>query len=337
MDRLMSMRVFERVIDEGGFAAAARALDMSPAVVTRLVADLEDHLGTRLLHRSTRRLSLSDAGEAYLSRVRAILQDIDEAHQLASAHTQELAGELRVLAPPLLATHLLAPVAAGFQQRYPKIVLDIDVAIHRDPAIEDYDVTLLVVDTDFDANLIARKIATSDIVLVASPAYLQRRGTPARPEDLVQHDNLRLKQGLHSENDMRLLPEDPSLAPVNVTLNPVLRANHADTLLYAALSGAGIVQVAFEVVASQLAGGELVRVLPGWTVGQFSIYAALPSRKFLPQRTQVFLDYLSEQTKSLKAAALANCPHAQRARRPVPGPVKPRQPALSQPAAATSL
>ena len=110
MDRLQSMRVFQRVIDEGGFAAAARALDMSPAVVTRLVADLEEHLGTRLLHRSTRKVSLSEAGEAYLARVRAILQDIDEADALANLHTQELAGELHVLATPVLAsTHKNLP------------------------------------------------------------------------------------------------------------------------------------------------------------------------------------------------------------------------------------
>jgi DNA-binding transcriptional LysR family regulator len=315
MDRLMSMRVFERVIDEGGFAAAARSLDMSPAVVTRLVADLEDHLGARLLHRTTRRLSLSDAGEAYLSRVRAILQDVDEAHQMASSHTHELAGEIHVLAPPLLATHLLAPVVAGFLQRYPKIVLDIDVATHREPAIEDYDVTLLVVDANFDANLIARKIASSEVVLVASPAYLQRRGTPLQPVDLAQHDNLRPKHGNVVENEMRLIPEDPALAPVIVTVTPVLRANHSDALLYAALSGAGIMLVAFEVVAAHLARGDLVRVLPGWSMGQFSIYAALPSRKFLPQRTQVFLDHLTEQTRALKAAALANCTRHQQAQR----------------------
>src|SRR3990167_5724610 len=109
MDRLLSMRVFQRVIDEGGFAAAARALDMSPAVVTRLVADLEEHLGARLLHRSTRRLSLSEAGEMYLRRVRAILQDIDEAHDMASSHTLELAGVLRLMAQPILTTHVLAP------------------------------------------------------------------------------------------------------------------------------------------------------------------------------------------------------------------------------------
>ena len=128
MDRLLTMRVFQKVIDEGGFAAAARALDMSAAVVTRLVADLEDHLGTRLLHRSTRRLSLSLAGETYLARVRAILQDIDEADRLTSSQTHELAGVLRVLAPPVLATHVLAPLIAGFRQLYPKILLNIEVA-----------------------------------------------------------------------------------------------------------------------------------------------------------------------------------------------------------------
>ena len=95
MDRLQSMKVFQRVVDEGGFAAAARALDMSPPMVSRLVADLEDRLGTRLLQRSTRRLALTDAGQAYLNRVRNILQDIEEADELVSTYTQELSGTLR--------------------------------------------------------------------------------------------------------------------------------------------------------------------------------------------------------------------------------------------------
>jgi len=125
MDRLNSMRVFQRVVDEGGFAAAARALDMSPAVVTRLVADLEGHLGTRLLHRTTRRQSLTDAGEAYLERVRPLLQDLDEADALVSSRTRDLAGVLRVMAPPVLATHVLAPLVAGFHAQYPSVQLDI--------------------------------------------------------------------------------------------------------------------------------------------------------------------------------------------------------------------
>jgi DNA-binding transcriptional LysR family regulator len=305
MDRLMSMRVFQRVIDEGGFAAAARALDMSPAVVTRLVADLEDHLGTRLLHRTTRRLSLSDAGEIYLGRVRAILQDIDEAHVMASAHTKELAGVLRVLAPPVLATHVLAPLLVNFRQLNPKIRLDITVESFKEPPIEDYDITLLATDASFDGNVIARKIISSDAIFVASPDYLRRKGTPLEPTDLTQHDYLRMKApGLHP----RVLHLFQSIHPdqrLDLELEPVIWANHPDTLMRAALDGAGITSTTVNLVASSLASGALVRVLSPWITGQVTLYAALPSRKFMPQRTRVFLDYLTELARLHMAQALS--------------------------------
>ena len=128
--------------------SALRALDLSPAVVTRLVADLEDHLGTRLLQRTTRKQSLTAAGETYLARVRSILQDIDEAHSLASAHTHELSGTLHVLVPPVLATHLVAPLLAGFRQAYPAIVLDLTVELYKEPPIEDFDITLFAAAQD---------------------------------------------------------------------------------------------------------------------------------------------------------------------------------------------
>ena len=303
MDRLMSMRVFQRVIDEGGFAAAARALDMSPAVVTRLVADLEDHLGTRLLHRTTRRLSLSEAGEAYLGRVRAILQDIDEAHLLASSHTHELAGVLHILTPPVLATHLLSPLLAEFRKRYPKIQLDIDVQSFKQPPIEDYDITLMAADAAFDGDVIARKIISTEAQLVASPAYLKRKGTPKRPEDLVQHDFLRMKAPHLHPRLLRLFQADNPLQPLDLEMDPVLWANHPDTLLRAALDGAGITSMTVELVAPYLASGAMVRVLSPWITGQLSMYAALPSRKFLPQRTHVFLEFLTEQTHRLVAQA----------------------------------
>ncbi|WP_372662702.1 LysR family transcriptional regulator, partial [Hydrogenophaga sp.] len=236
----MSMRVFQRVIDEGGFAAAARALDMSPAVVTRLVADLEEHLGARLLHRTTRRLSLSDAGEAYLSRVRSILQDIDEAHDLASAQTQELAGVLHVLVQPVLATQVLAPLVAGFRQLYPKIVLDIVVEYYQEPPIEEHDITLFVAEDDFDGEVIARKIITANVILVASPDYLKRKGTPLVPEDLQDHDCLRMKQASLRPSILRLKHSEDPLASSEVEVNTVLWANHGTTLMRAALDGAGI-------------------------------------------------------------------------------------------------
>jgi DNA-binding transcriptional LysR family regulator len=307
MDRLLSMRVFQKVIDEGGFAAAARALDMSAAVVTRLVADLEDHLGTRLLHRSTRRLSLSAAGETYLARVRAVLQDIDEADRLASSQTHELAGVLRVLAPPVLATHVLAPLIAGFRQLYPKILLDIEVAVFQNPPIEDYDITLMPTDQGFDGNVIARKISATEAILVASPDYILRRGTPATPQELAQHEVLRLKApGLHPRS-WRLFNAERQDEPLDVAVEPGLWINHTDTLIRAALDGAGITTTAVELVAPYLSRGELVRVLRPWIAGRLILYAALPSRKFLPERTRVFLDYLTERTRTEISQAVQAC------------------------------
>lgn len=307
MDRLMSMRVFERVVAEGGFAAAARALDLSAPVVTRLVADLEEHLGVRLLQRSTRRLSLTDAGEQYLGRVRNILQDIDEADAVASAQATELAGLLRLHAPPVLASYVLAPLLAEFRRRHPKIVVDLEVESPREPPVEDFDITLIGTDAGFDADLVARKVMESDAILVASPDYLARRGLPRHPEDLAHHDCLRLKLPQARPGLWRMwCPENPQ-QPMEVAIQPVAMANHTDTLLRAALDGAGITSVSVDLVAHYLTRGELVRVLAPWITGRLAMYAALPSRKFIPQRTRVFLDFLVEQARERAQRALAAC------------------------------
>lgn len=311
MDRLLSMRVFERVVDEGGFAAAARALDMSAPVVTRLVADLEDHLGTRLLQRTTRRLALTDAGHSYLGRVRSILQDIDEAHAVASAHTQELAGLLRIHAPPVLASYVVAPLLAGFRGLYPNIRIEMEVHTAQEPPIEDFDITLMGADDRFDANIVARKVIESAAILVASPGYVKRKGQPTTPQDLVHHDCLRLKlpQGLLRQ--WRLWRAPDADHPVEVDIQPVLLANHTDTLLRATLDGAGITSVSVDLVAAYLARGDLVRVLSPWITGRLTLYAALPSRKFIPQRTRVFLDYLVEQSRSQAERAHRACDNCQ--------------------------
>lgn len=307
----MSMRVFQRVIDEGGFAAAARALDMSPAVVTRLVtrlvADLEEHLGTRLLHRTTRRLSLSEAGETYLTRVRAILQDIDEAHGMASSHTHELSGVLRLLSLPVLATHVLAPLVGGFRVLYPKIRLDIDVESFSEPAVEDYDITLMGADATFNGDVIARKIISTEAILVASPAYLKRKGTPQTPQELAQHECLRVKAPGSRPRVWHLFQAERPDEYLDLEVEPVLWANHTDTLLHAALNGAGITSTSVDRVTNELASGQLVRVLRPWITGQFTIYAALPSRKFLPERTRVFLEYLTDQTRLRVSRAQKAC------------------------------
>lgn len=307
MDRLLSMRVFERVVDEGSFAAAARVLDMSPPVVTRLVADLEEHLGTRLLQRSTRRLSLTEAGQTYLNRVRNILQDIDEADEMASSHTTEMQGLLRLNAPPVLASYVLAPLLAEFRRRHPGIRFDLEVESPKDPSIEDYDITLMGTDESFDGDIVARKIIESDAFLVASPAYLQRRGEPRSPQDLAGHDCLRLKLPQTRPRIWLLWNPEQHDESVEVEIQPVLLANHTDTLLKATLDGAGITSVSIDIAAPYLTRGELVRVLSPWITGRLAMYAALPSRKFIPQRTRVFLDFLIEQTRQQVARALETC------------------------------
>ncbi len=307
MDRLLSMRVFERVVDEGGFAAAARALDMSSPVVTRLVADLEEHLGTRLLQRTTRRLALTDAGQTYLLRVRNILQDIDEADAVASSHTTELAGLLRLHAPPVLASYVIAPLLAEFRRRHPKIQIDIEVETSKEPPIEDYDITLLGTDDSFDADVVARKVIESDTILVASPDYLKRQGLPQAPEDLAHHACLRLKWAGVQPRLWHMWCPEKSDHVVEVVVNPVLLANHTDTLLRATLDGAGITSVSVNLVAAHLTRGELVRVLPPWITGRMALYAALPSRKFIPERTRVFLDYLVAETQLQITTAMQAC------------------------------
>ena len=307
MDRLLSMRVFERVVDEGGFAAAARALDLSAPVVTRLVADLEEHLGTRLLQRSTRRLHLTDAGQAYLGRVRNILQDIDEADAVTRSQTHELEGLLRVHAPPVLASYVLAPMLTAFRQRYPKIQVDIEVATTSEPPIESFDITLMGVDQSFNSTVVARKVIEAEVILVASPAYLQSRGTPQVPEDLRRHECLRLRQPGSRPRAWQMQRKTEPGILVDIAVAPGIVANHTDTLLRATLDGAGITSVSMDIVAPYLARGELVRVLNPWTTGRLAMYAALPSRKFISQRSRVFLDFLVEHTQLQTRKAMEAC------------------------------
>ena len=184
MDRLQSMRVFQQVVEEGGFAAAARKLELTPAAVTRLVGDLEQHLGVRLLQRTTRRLSLTPAGEVYLNRLRPILSEIEEADAMAHAHSREMSGTVRVLALPVVATHIIAPAVADFQRLYPEVTLELHVHDVVDPNVEDYDLTVVNSLFPVHSTAIVRTIIESQAVFCASPAYLLAHGEPKSPEEL---------------------------------------------------------------------------------------------------------------------------------------------------------
>jgi DNA-binding transcriptional LysR family regulator len=291
------MRVFQQVVDEGGFAAAARKLDLTPAAVTRLVGDLESHLGVRLLQRTTRRLALTPAGDAYLARLRHILVDIDEADALAQAQSREMSGTVRVLSQPALAVHVLAPAIASFQRLHPEVRLDLHVQELVDPNVEEYDLTFVTGGVSLGSTAIVRTIAESHAVLCASPDYLRRHGIPQRPEDLLEHRFLRLRATGARLRALTLIDPTAGDRTVDIEATPVLTANHLDALLRATIAGAGIGVQATELVAPILKAGVLQRVLAPWITGRLQLTAAMPSRKYMPTRTRAFLEHVVEHTR----------------------------------------
>ena len=294
MDRLLSMRVFQKVIDEDGFAAAARVLDMSPAGVTRLVGDLEQHLGTRLIQRTTRKLALTDAGEAYLLRVRSILSEVDDAEAAAGQSSSELQGVVHVVAPALFANYFLATHMTHWLAKYPKVAIH----LHEDPfpqnRVEEFDVTFMVVNGSFDASVVARAIARTEYVLCASPDYLKRRGKPEKPQDLQGHQYLRfpwLASSGHSVRHIRLSRLDGTGDVLDIPMHVVFQAESYHTLFTAALNGAGIAALPRYPASNYFSDGSLVHVLPEWIFDRYTVYVALPTRKLIPARTRAFLDF----------------------------------------------
>jgi DNA-binding transcriptional LysR family regulator len=301
MDRLQSMRVFQQVVDEGGFAAAARKLDLTPAAVTRLVSDLEKHLGVRLLQRTTRRLSLTPAGDAYLNRLRGILGEIDEADAMAREQSREMSGTVRVLALPVVATHIIAPAVPEFQRLYPQVRLDLDVQDVVDPNVEDYDVTIVNGALPVVSTAVVRTIVESQAVFCAAPDYLRAHGEPRVPEDLQQHRCLRLRAPGTRLRAMTLIDPTDGDRTLQVEVPAVMTANHTDSLMRATLAGAGISSQPSDLIAPMLRSGHLQRVLAPWITNRLSLVAAFPSRKFMPARTRAFIDHMVDHTRTMLA------------------------------------
>jgi len=295
MDRLHSMRVFSRVIDAGSFAKAARELNLSPAVVTRLVADLEEHLGARLINRTTRRLSLTDIGELYLERVRVVLTEVEEAEALASSAASEPRGHLRILSPPAFAVHQLAKHLPAFHELYPKVSIELSAPGPVETLDESFDVSLIsVARRALDGDFIARRLARSEVIVCASPEYLNRKGRPQHPHELDQHDAM-MASSLREVTFHRGPWGDDEPAGESVTLTPsrpVLGTTHTDTLYAAALHGLGIAGLPSFVAEDALLEHALERVLPEWRLFSATLYAAMPTRKHVPARTRVFVDFL---------------------------------------------
>jgi len=295
MDRLTSMRAFARVIEEGSFAGAARALALSPAAVTRLVADLEDHLGARLVNRTTRRLSLTDTGELYLNSVRHVLAEIEEAEALATASSVEPRGHLRVLCPPAFAVHQLAKHLKVFRSRYPRVTLEMSVPGPVETIDESFDVTILSeARRPLDGNFVARLLACSEVVMCAAPEYLDARGRPKHPRELVDHETMVPSflreiafqtRGGEGEERQTFVLHGPRAG---------LSTVHTDTLYAAALAGMGITGLPSFVAEDAMLENALERVLPHWLLFNTTLYAGMPTRKHVPARTRAFVDFLVE-------------------------------------------
>ena len=295
MDRLHSMRVFARVIERGSFAGAARELNLSPAVVTRLVADLEEHLGARLINRTTRRLALTDTGEIYLERVRHILTEVEEAETLATAATAEPRGHLRVLCSPAFAVHQIAKHLPAFRAAYPRVTLELSVPGPVDTVDENFDVSIITEGRrPLDGSFVARRLARSEVVLCAAPEYLDRHGRPQHPNDLIGHENM-VPPFLRELTFHAALGADDEPVGESVTLTPArsaLSTIHTDTMYAAALAGLGITGLPSFVAEEALVENALERVLPHWHLLTTTLYAGMPTRKHVPARTRVFVDFL---------------------------------------------
>lgn len=293
MDRLHSMRVFSRVVDEGSFAGAARELDLSPAVVTRLVADLEEHLGARLMNRTTRRLSLTDTGEAYLDRVRHVLTEVDEAEALATASSAEPRGHLRVLCSPAFAVHQLAKHLKVFRERYPLVTLELSVPGPVEAVDENFDVSIVTEGRrPLDGSFIARRLARSEVITCAAPEYLDRRGRPEHPRELVNHEAMvptfMRELTFQTRSDGSSPVESFTIERPHAGLSTI----HTDTLYAAALAGMGITGLPSFVAEDALLESALERVLPRWHLLSTTLYAGMPTRKHVPARTRAFVDFL---------------------------------------------
>jgi DNA-binding transcriptional LysR family regulator len=297
---LRAMRVFVRVIDEGGFAKAARSLDMAPPVVTRMVAELENHLGARLLNRTTRSISLTEVGERYLEKVRGILIEVEDSEALAAESTKVARGHLRLLCAPAVAVHQLSKHLPSFLAQYPDITLEVTSPGAVDTVDEGFDVSIFSRRNAPDGDFIARRLARTEVVVCAAPEYLDRYGRPLHPSELVNHQSIippiaDLSRGLvfHSGG----WGDDEPGGEVythHSQRHAVLSTTNIDTMYAAALAGVGITGLPSYVIEDALREHALERVLPAWRMYSLTLWAGMPSRRHLPARTRAFLDFLLE-------------------------------------------
>ena len=291
MDRLRAFEVFVAVVARQGFARAAEAVGTSPANVTRYIAELEAHLGTRLLNRHSRKLSLTDSGQALYERARSILDEVAEAEALSASTTLQPRGRLRVNAPVSFGILHLAPLWPKFLQKYPEVELEVSL-IDRvvDLVEEGFDLGIRISRSGSTTH-IARKLAASRNIVCAAPAYLRQHGRPNSPADLADHACIGYT--FSATGDDWHLFDAHGLEHV-VKVPSVMRANNGDTARAAALAGVGVIWQPSFLVGDALRDGRLVPLLPGYRMADLDILAVYPSRRHLSAKVRVRIDFLAD-------------------------------------------
>jgi DNA-binding transcriptional LysR family regulator len=292
MDRLTSLTAFVRVVDSGGFSAAGRRLNMSTTTVSNHIQSLEDRLGVRLLHRTTRKVSLTEVGKAYYDRCTQILADLEQADDIAGALQSTPRGTLRIYSGAHIVP-FIAPVVAEFLGAYPDVKVDLSMGERSIDLIDEgFDIAIRLTPPP-DSSLIVRSLATWRHVLCCSPSYLEKHGPLQQLSDLVDRNCLR--HVLYPFDDTWHFT-DPTGAPASVRVAGNLISNSGDTLRNAALRGIGILLGPGFLIADDLEAGRLVRLLPEYRPVEFSMNAVYPHRHHLSAKVRSFIDLLAQHS-----------------------------------------
>jgi DNA-binding transcriptional LysR family regulator len=288
MDRFQEMTVFTAVVEAGSFVGAADALGISKAVVSRLVAELEARLSVRLLHRTTRKLSLTEEGRTFHARCKAVLADVEEAEAEITARAGQARGLLKVNVPVTFGVMHLAPLWGDFMALNPEVSLDVTLSDRFVDLVEEgYDLAVRIGRLG-DSSLISRQLSSTRMVLCASPGYLASHGEPSQPEDLARHAVL--GYSLASTGDVWEFTGPQG--PVSVRVHPRLRTNSGDTCVQAALLHQGVILQPTFMVQPHLKDGTLRELLPQFRSFELGIHAVYPSRQHVAPKVRVLVDYL---------------------------------------------
>ena len=290
MDRLTSMRVFAETVERGSLSAAAEALGMSRAMASRYVEGLEAWLGTRVLHRTTRRLSLTEAGEQALARCLEMLELAQEVQAQASQGSSEVQGKLRVTTAASFAQAQLTAALVDFQGRHPQVEVDLLVADRAVNLVEERIDLAVRITNRVDPGLVARRLAVCHSVLCASPEYLRRHGAPSVPQDLERLRCITHSSGLAPEFRLRKADEVTTVKTFGT-----LTANETSVVRAAALAGAGVAMLPTYFVGADLRQGALEVVLPQYALEPLDIHAVYLSRRHQPRALRVLIDFLAER------------------------------------------